>query len=80
MVLCFVDFASPAYAATAMDALQGKIEKYNVILVTPFPHEKNSEQVKNYGLNYELVLNHGRLKETLLLTRSWKIEKNHYCC
>ena len=25
LVLCFVDFVSPAHAATAMDALQGKI-------------------------------------------------------
>lgn len=25
LVLCFVDFASPAHAATAMEALQGKI-------------------------------------------------------
>lgn len=24
MVLCFVDFESPAHAATAMDALQGQ--------------------------------------------------------
>ena len=26
MVLCFVDFASPAHAATAMDALQGELD------------------------------------------------------
>lgn len=26
LVLCFVDFQSPAHAATAMDALQGKID------------------------------------------------------
>lgn len=25
LVLCFVDFMSPAHAATAMDALQGKL-------------------------------------------------------
>ena len=26
LVLCFVDFVSPAHAATAMDALQGEID------------------------------------------------------
>lgn len=26
LVLCFVDFQSPAHAATAMDAIQGTIE------------------------------------------------------
>ena len=25
LILCFVDFLSPAHAATAMDALQGKL-------------------------------------------------------
>lgn len=28
LVLCFVDFVSPAHAATAMDALQGKLKIY----------------------------------------------------
>lgn len=26
LVLCFVDFVSPAHAATAMDALQGELD------------------------------------------------------
>lgn len=29
LVLCFVDFVSPAHAATAMDALQGEIDMLN---------------------------------------------------
>ena len=28
LVLCFVDFLSPAHAATAMDALQGKLDVF----------------------------------------------------
>lgn len=35
LVLCFVDFLSPAHAATALDALQGKIDS-RVPLIKPF--------------------------------------------
>lgn len=32
LVLCFVDFVSPAHAATAMDALQGKIFSFILVM------------------------------------------------
>lgn len=34
LVLCFVDFVSPAHAATAMDALQGKTSYHLVLEIT----------------------------------------------
>lgn len=38
LVLCFVDFVSPAHAATAMDALQGKLNVYTIAALSHNVH------------------------------------------
>ncbi|KAJ6340694.1 hypothetical protein OIU77_008450 [Salix suchowensis] len=44
LVLCFVDFLSPAHAATSMDALQGEL---NMLCTLP-PHWKSQSRIPVY--------------------------------
>lgn len=41
LLLCFVDFVSPAHAATAMDALHGNISFSLILVMTTSPHPFN---------------------------------------
>lgn len=45
LVLCFVDFVSPAHAATAMDALQGEM---CMLLTFPNPNRKIKGKIVLY--------------------------------
>lgn len=51
LVLCFVDFVSPAHAATAMDALQGKL---NVYIIAAMSHNVCNVSIFVYDVPFLL--------------------------